>query len=330
MSALSGRRILVVGRDYFFYTRSIVEEIGTTHGADVTYVPINPETFAYSALKRLPWLSARWLDRYHRQRVADLANIQFDTVLFIQVHQLGHDLIALYRNVFKTARFILYYWDSLQTHDYRPYLKYFDQAWTFDREDAQLEPDLKYLPLFFCERFRGLRASTQYSHDLVFVGTAMSLRRYDMVDTFRRWARAECVLFYDYLYVSPAFYLRRLLHGQRLQDVHFRALSAERLIGIYRGSRAILDLPDNIQSGLTMRTFESLGAHRKLVTSQRDVVGEEFFNANSVFVLGVHGNYPSRKFLHAAMVDDDRIETHSLRQWLLTLLSATATPSQPA
>lgn len=330
MKALSGRRVLVVGRDYFFYTRSIVDELESTHGAEVTYVPINPETFAYSALKRLPSLSARWLDRYHRQRVADLADIQFDTVLFIQVHQLGHELIALYKEAFKSARFILYYWDSLQTHDYRPYLTYFDQAWTFDRDDARREPGLNYLPLFFCERFRDLRASTQYVHDLVFVGTAMSLRRYDFVERFRRWAHAEGVLFYDYLYVSPAFYLRRLLRGQRLRGVHFRALSAERLLDIYKGSRAILDLPDNIQSGFTMRTFESLGAYRKLVTSQRDVVGEDFFDANSMFVLGVHGDYPSREFLNAETVDNDQIESHSLRQWLLTLLGGAAITRQPA
>ena len=53
ISALQGQRILIVGRDYFFYTRTIVEELKQGHGAEVTYIPIVPETFVHSALKRV-------------------------------------------------------------------------------------------------------------------------------------------------------------------------------------------------------------------------------------------------------------------------------------
>lgn len=324
MAALDGQRVLVVGRDYFFYTRSIVQELQDSHGARVTYLPITPEHAVYSAFKRIPGAAQWWLNRHHRQCIKRLQGERFDTVLFIQAHQLTHELVALYRQAFASARFVLYYWDSLRTHDYRPYLKYFDEAWSFDREDVRREPRLSFLPLFYCECFGVLRARTDFKHDLVFIGTALNLQRYERVEQFRAWARGAGVGFVDYLYVSPMFYLRQLLRGRRLRGVHFRTLSAEGLIDLYGASRAVLDLPGNEQTGFTMRTFESLGAGRKLVTTQRELVNEPFFDPHEVFVLGLHGDFPPLSFLRGPAHPAAAIQAYSLRQWLLRLLGSTA------
>jgi hypothetical protein len=329
MGALSGRRVLIVGRDYFFYTREIVAELHAGHGAAATFVPIAPESNAYRVLKRVPGAAQSWLRRFHLRRIAELADHDFDTVVFIQVHQLGHALVARYRETFARARFILYYWDSLSTHDYRDHLVHFDEAWTFDPADAAHEPRLQLLPLFFCERFRALREHTDFRHDLAFVGTAMSLRRYDRIEALRQLARAQGVDFFDYLYVSPLFYLRTLLGGKRLHGVHFSPLSAAQLVAIYARTRAVLDLPDNIQSGYTMRTFESLGAHRKLVTTRNSIVDEEFFDAQMVFVLGLHGDFPHREFLHSKAKPGPAIEGYALREWLLRLLGQRRAPGPP-
>lgn len=316
---MNTRRVLLVGRDYFFYTREIANELSRSLGAEVDYVPIAPETAWYSAMKRIPALSRSWLAHHHRGVLERLAGRTFDQVIFIQCHQLGHELVEAYRSAFAGARFKLYYWDSLRTHDYRPFLDYFDEAFSFDPVDVASEPRLQLLPLFFAERFRALRSRTEFDHDLVFVGTAMSPRRYDQVQRFRAWARDEGVRMYDYLYVSPAFYLRTLLRGRRLRGVHFRTLSGAEVHDAYARSRAILDLPDNIQSGLAMRTFESLGAHRKLVTTQRRVANEDFFDARSVFVIGLHGDFPTAQFLASEVHPAAVIEAYSLAQWTARL-----------
>lgn len=328
MAALSGRRVLVVGRDYFFYTRSIVQALQDSLGAQVTYLPITPENPVYSGFKRIPGAAQWWIRRHHRQCIKRLQGESFHTVLFIQVHQLEQELVSLYRRTFESARFVLYYWDSLRTHDYRPYLKYFDASWSFDREDVCREPRLSFLPLFYCERFDALRARTDFKHDLVFIGTALNLQRYARVEQFRAWARDAGVDFVDYLYVSPVFYIRQLLRGRRLRGVHFRTLSSEALVELYGASRAVLDLPGNEQTGFTMRTFESLGAGRKLVTTQRELVNEPFFDPHEVFVLGLHGDYPPLSFLRAPARPAAFIQDYSLRNWLLRLLGAPAGKAQ--
>jgi hypothetical protein len=326
MKPLAGRRILVVGRDYFFYTREIVAELRGALGAEAEFVPIAPEGAWYSALKRLPGAAHAWLQHHHARALARLAGRDFDTVLFIQVHQLAHAQVEAYRRAFAHARFVLYYWDSLATHDYRPWLRHFDAAFSFDPRDVRTDSRLTLLPLFFCDAFRALRARQAFEHDLAFVGTAMSARRYDRVLQFRRWAAAGGVRFFDYLYVSPLFWLRSLLRGQRLRGVHFRSLTRGQLLAIYARSAAIVDLPDNLQSGYTMRTFESLGAHRKLVTTSPAVAGEDFHDPRSVFVLGRDGDFPTKEFLQSAAAPSPAIEKHSLQAWLLVLLGTPAAP----
>jgi hypothetical protein len=318
-ATLEGKRVLLVGRDYFFYTREIVSELDTALGARTTFVPIEPPGFLYRLLKKLGVLAPAWLRRYHRAVIAQARRAPPDLVLFIQVHQLG-ELLDEYRAALPRVPFVLYYWDSLRTHDYRRYLDSFQRVCSFDRDDVRDLPRLEYLPLFFCERFRGLRGAPAPDRDLAFVGTAVSLRRYRELERLRARTRAAGVSLVDYLVVSPLLYAAALLRGRVLRRVHFRALGEEALLRFYGRARAVLDLPNNVQSGYTMRTFEALGAHRKLVTTQQGIMQEDFYTRDAVFVLGVQGELPAPGFFCAAAHFSPALEAYSLRSWIRRLL----------
>jgi hypothetical protein len=316
---LRGKTVLLVGRDYFFYTREIALELNDSFGAVVHFLPIEPANLAYRILKKAGLFAPGWLKRYHRAAIVRLRHTSPDVVLFIQVHQIG-DLVREYRAAFPAARFVLYYWDSLSTHDYLPYVRYFDRTCTFDRADSRAR-GLDYLPLFYGERFRSLRSAPAADCDVAFVGAAVSLRRYEQLEKFRALARANGVSLIDYLVVSPFLYLRMLLHGRRLRRVHFRPLSEQRLLQFYGRARSILDLPNNVQSGYTMRTFESLGAHRKLITTNPAIAGEDLYTADAVFVLGVDGEFPTRAFLIRPAHFAEAVERYALRTWIARLLA---------
>ena len=321
MIASGNCRVLVVGRDYVYHgVREIVAELATAFGADAVSVPIAPENAWYGMLRRFPRAAEALLSVIHGRRIAQLEKQQFDIVLFIQVHEISEALVVRYRNAFPSARFILYYWDSLATHDYRRYVKHFDETWTFDPSDARSNAQLTHLPTFFCDRFKALRYSDAFRYDLAFVGTIMTVARYDRVMEFRRWASENGIKFIDYLYVSPLFYLRALLGGRLFRGVHFRPVPEERLVEIYGQARAVLDLPNNTQSGYTPRVFESLGAHRMLVTTKAEIVDEDFYDSRSVFVLGRDGAFPPVAFLRSKPVFSSGIEQYSLRNWLRRLL----------
>jgi len=72
------------------------------------------------------------------------------------------------------ARFVLYYWDSVRTHDYLPYVHYFDRTVhvLIRRIAAAPAGRSLTLPLFYCERFRSLRSVPEVDCDVSFVGAA--------------------------------------------------------------------------------------------------------------------------------------------------------------
>jgi|GEM_PF-211570 len=316
---LRGRRILIVGRDYYFYTREIVSELTAGYGASVNFHPIEPPGFLYRLLQKIGVGSSRWLGRYHRKLIRRAQRAPPEIVLFVQVHQIGH-LVKEYREAFSSARFVLYYWDSLKTHDYRGYLRYFDAVFSFDDGDCKEVAGLEYLPLFYCERFRSLRQQGNPAYDISFVGVAVSVSRYERLVELRKWARTRGVSFFDYVVVSPFLYAKMLLRGRRLRDVHFKSLNEEALLRIYGNSRSVLDLPNNVQSGYTMRTFESLGSHRKLITANQNIVNEDFYTPESVFVIDAQREFPDRSFIYSRAEFSSALERYSLRNWILVLL----------
>lgn len=313
------RRILVVGRDYFFYTRSILDGIAARTGAEVRFVPIEPAGAAYKLAKRLPELARRWLDRHHRRAIEAHRDFAPDVLLFIQVHQLG-DRLDWYRDSFNAAQFRLYYWDSLATHDYQPWLDRFDAAYSFDPDDCERIPGLRHLPLFFVPELREMRGHANPPHDLSFVGTAVSRRRYEELEKWRERAWAAGLSLDAYLLVSPLFFLSELLRGRRLRNVRFRAMSKADVLQHYAGSAAVLDLPNNSQSGLTMRTFETLGAHRKLVTANRRVLQADFYDPACIYVLETGGDLPPKEWLRDGRTAALSFEAHSLESWVDQLL----------
>jgi hypothetical protein len=313
------RRILVVGRDYFFYTRSILDSLAERSGAEVRFIPIEPPGTAYKLAKRAPSLAATWLDRYHRDAIAAQQAFAPDLVLFIQVHQIG-DRLDWYRAAFPAASFRLYYWDSITTHDYRPWLDRFDVAFSFDPEDCARLPQLRFLPLFFVPELRRARSRLNPPHDLSFVGTAVSRRRYDELEAWRARARRQGLTLDAYLLVSPFFYLSEMLRGRRLRDVRFRAMSKADVLAHYTNAAAVLDLPNNSQSGLTMRTFETLGAHRKLVTANKRILAADFHDPGCISVLETGGDLPPREWLRDGRTVAPSFEAHSLESWVDRLL----------
>ncbi len=323
------QRVLVVGRDYFFYTRAICDMIAARTGAAVAFVPIEPPGLAYRLAKRAGLLGARWLDRHHRRALADHVGFAPDLVLFIQCHQLG-DRIAWYRAAFPDAPFRLYYWDSLATHDYRPWLSGFEAAFSFDPEDCAAVPGLIHLPLFFVPELRAARDVPDPPFDLGFVGLAVSRRRYDALDALRRQAAVQGLSLDARLVVSPLLWVRELLAGRPLRGVRFRSVGKAEVLASYARSAAILDVPNNSQSGFTMRTFEALGAHRKLVTTNARVADAGFFDPACVAVLEKGQPLPPRAWLRDGRSPGRDIEAFGLEAFVDRLLAPVPNLPLPA
>ncbi|MCM5694604.1 MULTISPECIES: hypothetical protein [unclassified Leclercia] len=80
-------------------------------------------------------------------------------------------------------------------------------------------------------------------------------------------------------------YITREIKRVSLEDVSFSSLSKNDVVSVVANSRCILDISHPLQQGLTMRTIETLGAKRKLITTNKNILHYDFYNEDNILVI---------------------------------------------
>ena len=310
---LAGRRILLIGIGFYDYEHSIAARL-RERGADLVVFQDQPPELQ-SGLRRWLQRDPDALIARHERRILDSAHAQpFDQVLVIKAVGLRLSFLKALRELLPHSEFILYQWDSLaRLEGLEERLPLFDRVLTFDRKDALARPEMAFRPLFFREMPEAVEAQ---DIDVAFVGWLHS----DRLESARRMqaeARNLGLSTFVYLYTGWLTWLKLALRG-KAKDVHPRTLSYRELLAINMRSRCIYDLPHALQSGLTMRTVETLGMHKKLLTTAQDVVHYDFYCADNVRVVRLPETGLDRDFVMSAPtpIDPAVLRRYSLDAWL--------------
>ncbi|MGH4139660.1 hypothetical protein [Clostridium sp.] len=72
-----------------------------------------------------------------------------------------------------------------------------------------------------------------------------------------------------------------------------------------------------------MRTIETLGARRKMVTTNINIVKYDFYNENNIFVMDENDLGEIEEFINNKYVsiNDDVYEKYSLHNWVQTIIN---------
>ena len=93
------------------------------------------------------------------------------------------------------------------------------------------------------------------------------------------------------------------------------------MIDIYESSRCVLDSAQSGQLGLTIRVLEALGANKKLITTNSDIVNYDFYRPENIYVYKGNIDLDNVFFKEGYKeVDKEIYEKYSLRNWLKEIL----------
>jgi len=287
---------LLVAPKFFSYEHELQAELQQL-GYFVDFLPDSP--FNDPAMKALlRFTNGAFLfiaNRFYEESISRFGRSRYDLILIVKGIGISAETILFLRENYPQAKQIYYTWDNFRN---KPKycvdnLIFYDNASTFDQVDANAY-DLKYRPLFFSEKFESLINIKQsfYSEDidLSFVGTVHSDRLSVIKSVEKSLSRTDANI-YTYLYLQAewVYYLRSVfskeIREKKKTDFKYSALEKEVLQNIFRRSKAVLDIEHPQQSGMTMRTFETLGAGKKLVTTNRSVFDAEFYSPDNVLVI---------------------------------------------
>jgi hypothetical protein len=104
--------------------------------------------------------------------------------------------------------------------------------------------------------------------------------------------------------------------------ISFESFSPTQIRDLCLQSKAVLDLAHEKQQGLTMRTMETLGIKRKMVTNNKYIKEYEFYNENNIHVFdGKNFVLPGAEWLDEPYVENEEVrKRYSIHAWLSNLL----------
>lgn len=323
---LTNKAVLYIGLDYFRFPQSISEEILSLGASRVDFFSVKKKGIINKLTYRIaPMLDQYIRSKYHLNIIKNLKCNDYDYVLINHVHLISHKNMTQLKMQLKNTFFINFNWDSIAKHNYLDYIKYFDKVFSFDPQDAKKHNKITYLPLFYTKEFGHMEnEQPKNNNSVLFFGTYNNYIRYLYVKKLQNIFNHENIVFFNYLSVHWMRYIRTIYEDRKILNPKYfvnQPPSIKKILDLYRKTDCILDIPNNNQSGLTMRVLEALGAGKYLITTNETIKNENIYNSDYVFVLTENNFEDMIRFIkkRKKILSITNIEKYSLNNWVKTI-----------
>lgn len=273
MIDIQGKKILLIGIGFYDYEKIIKQHL-EEKGAQVWYFSSFYNSFLKKICYRLGMLNVA--AKLTSQKILDNILQQpgdIDKIIVIKGEDFGEEHIIALDEKYPGVPRTLYLWDSLERLPNRNLLlKRFKTILTFDRQDA-VKYGLQFRPLFY--RDLPKTNAGDISYDICFVGYMHSMRYCVLRELKKRLSQEG--LSYKFILTTGAFnkwYMLHVTHDVDKEDadiISTHQIPYTEYLDILMHSNVVLDIAHPKQSGLTMRTIETLALGKKLLTTNKDV-----------------------------------------------------------
>ena len=315
------KKILLIAPPYFNYYKHILNRLSSM-GYKTFFIQETKNNVITSISRKLKVRNK--LDKHNERKIIEVAKKhEFEYLIVIGGRNINNTLKELFvdKSIFKNS--ILYEWDSLLNFDYRNLIPIFDSVLTFDKTDSE-KLGIKYLPLFYVKELVKIdkKSNKDNNIDLLFIGIWHSdrskiLKRLSIIAE-KNNLKYYFKLYYDFI---PFLYLKFI----KKTTVNFytcRKRKEKELSSLYKKTNCIVDIHHPLQNGLTMRTIETIANGKKLITTNKNVINEPFYNDSMIKII-------ERENLDEFVIEFDflqnngsyqHVEEYELSNWLNKLL----------
>ncbi|WP_347218041.1 hypothetical protein [Chryseobacterium sp.] len=322
---LQGKNVLLISIKFFNYENLIKNQLESM-GAKVDLFDERPSNsfFSKAIIRIKKEIYSTKIHQYFKEIIEKIRDTKYDYFLLIKGEATPKFFLDFLKENNPGIKLIFYTYDSFKNNSNGlDILSYFDSRFTFDNPDA-IEYNMSFRPLFFAEDYGELNGKDQYNkYDLAFIGTAHS-DRYSISEKAKAWCGNHQLKMFTFYY-SPSKILFKYKKATDknfknfdYKNISFNSLSHHEIIDIYRNTKVILDINHPGQNGLTMRTFETLGAGRKLITTNPKIKEYPFYDPQNIYVIERENMVLEESFFKSDFknIDPEIRESMSLKGWV--------------
>ena len=170
------KKILFFSPSFFGYEKAIVSKL-IELGYEVDFFDERSITKSVekALFKVMPSLYKKKTEQYYEVIFQEIKDKSYDILLFIKADSIPTQSLQKLKRHFSNAKFYLYLWDSIRNiNNIEKKFKYFDEIYSFDKEDVSNNALLKFRPLFYTDEYKkAFQKKEKYKYDLSFCGTIL-------------------------------------------------------------------------------------------------------------------------------------------------------------
>lgn len=327
-SKLKNKTILLIAPKFFGYEIDIQNELENC-GASVFFLQENIDSLSLreKVINQLPLaIRNNVRQRYFIHKIDELIppKNSVDYVLGIRMDLFDNVILTHLRNRFKKAKFLCYFWDSSKNmRNANLVASFFDKVFTFDREDSLKYDGWIFRPLFYNDLYKNCKSSSETTIDILFIGSLMP-RRAELYMWLYDFCRKRNFSLFTYFYCKFYVFLFNIFKQNTYKKIPFSivhncGLGKQDIIKKFESCRVVFDCCSPSQSGLTIRTIECLGAQKKLITTNAEIVKYDFFNSHNIFLFDVNQQQEMEKFIKESdyeQLNKEIYDYYSIHGWI--------------
>lgn len=282
--------------------------------------------------------------KYLNSEFKNVTDSRFDILFAINAHVINHRLIKDLKRINPDLVSILYLWDSSGMYKWEKEIKLFDNVFTFDSADS-LKYGINYKPNFYLKNF----SIPAIKNDLFFVGK-YSFERKSLIDKIINHSGCKDInlnlkLFPAYKIFPHNFFIYNCFKKFKQKSVWIRKYieNFEAIEGItdcsyispeqisynefqeqLMASNVILDIPYEFQKGYTHRVIQSLAFGKKILTTNKNIMNEAFFDPDQIHILDSRSPEIESSWIKTKSVFpvNECFKDLELSAWLKSILNA--------
>lgn len=209
-----------------------------------------------------------WLRKWQAQLKSD----KFDQVIFFSTNPIDGLIYLL--PYFSPNKIIYWYWDPLKIGIKPSALeKYKCKLWTFDKQDAD-QYKINYNTTFYFDNI--VLPENTVAFDVLFIG----------LEKGRRGLINQVGNILERNGLRPYFYIVDNDAWKPNYKGAFPKVDYSQYLEKVSQSKAILDIVQENQWGLTLRPMESIFFEKKLITNNRQISEHDFYDPQNIFIIG--------------------------------------------